>query len=102
MIFLAKTGLDGPRKRKKNYRLKFCSNLTRARKFKKKNSKKIEKIKKLNSGIISIQNGLREAKIEEKKNLDPNSVPTRAGLPFPKKIAKKFKKLKHVIPTLCL
>ena len=32
----------------------------------KKNSKKIQKIKKLNSSIISIQNGLREAKKEKK------------------------------------
>ena len=31
------------------------------------NSKKIQKIKKVNSGIISIQNGLREAEKEEKK-----------------------------------
>ena len=30
----------------------------------KKNSKKIQKIKKVNSGIISIQNGLREAEKE--------------------------------------
>ena len=30
----------------------------------KKNSKKIQKIKKLNSGIMSIQNGLREAEKE--------------------------------------
>ena len=33
----------------------------------KKNSKKIHKIKKVNSGIISIQNGLRVAKKEGKK-----------------------------------
>ena len=33
----------------------------------KKNSKKIQKIKKLNSGIMSIQNGLREAEKEWKK-----------------------------------
>ena len=33
----------------------------------KKNSKKIQKIKKFNSGIISIQNGLREAEKEIKK-----------------------------------
>ena len=34
----------------------------------KKKSKKIQKIKKVNSGIISIQNGLVEAKKEKKKN----------------------------------
>ena len=33
----------------------------------KKNSKKIQKIKKVNSGIISIQNGLTEAEKERKK-----------------------------------
>ena len=33
----------------------------------KKNSKEIQKIKKVNSGIISIQNGLRVAKKEGKK-----------------------------------
>ena len=32
-----------------------------------KNSKKIQKIKKLNSGIISMQKGLREAEKEKKK-----------------------------------
>ena len=32
----------------------------------KKKSKKIQKIKKVNSGIISIQNGLREAEEERK------------------------------------
>ena len=35
----------------------------------KQNSKKIQKIKKLNSGIISMQKGLREAEKEKKKNL---------------------------------
>ena len=33
-----------------------------------KNSKKIQKIEKLNSGIISMQKGLREAEKEKKKN----------------------------------
>ena len=33
----------------------------------KKKSKKIQKIKKVNSGIISIQKGLREAKKERKE-----------------------------------
>ena len=37
----------------------------------KKNSKKIQKIKKLNSGIISIQNGLKQAGKEKKKKLSP-------------------------------
>ena len=46
---------------------------------KKKKSKKIQKIKKVNSGIISTQNGLREAEKEKKKNLVPNFVHTRPG-----------------------
>ena len=45
----------------------------------KKKSKKIQKMKKVNSGIISIQNGLREAEKEIKKNLDPNSVHSKPG-----------------------
>ena len=53
-------------------------------------------MKKLNSSVVSIQNGLRETKKEKKKILVPNSVPTRAGLPFQKK---KAKKLKNIIPT---
>ena len=45
-LFLAKTGQDRPRKRKKKFRPEFRSYSTRARKFQ-KNSKKIQKIKKL-------------------------------------------------------
>ena len=63
-LFLAKTGWDGPRKREKNFSPKFRSYPTRARKFQKKNSKKIQKA---NSGIISIQNRLREAEKERKE-----------------------------------
>ena len=71
-------------KKKKIYsRIPFI--LDPGKKIPKQNSKKIQKIKKLNSGIISIQNGLREVEKEKKKNLVPNFVPTRAGLPFPKK-----------------
>ena len=55
------------RKREKKFRPEFCSYPTRARKFEIKNSKKIEKIKKVNSDIISIKNGLGEGKKEEKK-----------------------------------
>ena len=55
------------RKWEKKFSPEFRSYSTRARKFQ-KNSKKIQKIKKPLSGIISIQNGLREAK-KEKKNI---------------------------------
>ena len=40
----------------------------------KKKSKKIQRINNVNSGIISIQNGLREAEKEVKKKLVPNFV----------------------------
>ena len=57
LIFLDKTGWDRPRKREKNFSPEFCSYPTRSRKF----QKNCKKIKKINSGIISIQNGLSEA-----------------------------------------
>ena len=44
-----------------------------------KNSKKIQKIKKHHSSIISIQTGLRLAEKEIKKNSVTNFVPTRPG-----------------------
>ena len=66
-LFEAKSGWDKPRKREKNSTPEFCSNPTRARKFEIKNSKKIQKIKKVDSDIISIQNGLGEGKNEKKK-----------------------------------
>ena len=64
-LFLAKTGWDRLRKSAKTFSPKFCSYPTQARKFI-KNSKKIQKIKKDNSGIISIQKGFREADKERK------------------------------------
>ena len=50
-------------KERKKFNPKFCSYPIRARKFQKKK----QKIKKVNSGIISIQNGLREAEKERKE-----------------------------------
>ena len=67
----------GGEREKKNYTPEFCSYPTRARKFEIKNGKKIQKIKKVNSDIISIQNGLGEGKKKEKKKLFLNSVHTR-------------------------
>ena len=64
-------GCDRPRKRKKTISPEFRSNSTRARKFQKKIAKKFKKLKKVNSGIISIQNGLRMAEKEKKKNFSP-------------------------------
>ena len=43
---------------------------------KEKIAKRFKKIKKVNSDIISIQNGLREIEKERKKILVPNSVHT--------------------------
>ena len=78
-LFLAKTGWDRPRKREKNSTPEFCSNPTPARKFKIKNSKKIQKIKKVDSDIISIQNELGEGKNEKKKFIPEfRSYSTRA------------------------
>ena len=54
------------KERKTNFSLEFCSQSSRVRKFR-KNSKNIQKIKKLNSDIISIQNGLRQVGKEKKK-----------------------------------
>ena len=58
------------RRREKNFTPELRSYPTRARKFEIKNIKKIQKIKKDNSDIISIQNGLGEGKNEIKKNFD--------------------------------
>ena len=83
-------GWDKRRKREKNSTPEFCSYPTWARKFEIKNGKKIQKIKKVNSDIISIQNGLGEGKNAKKKKLIPEfrSYSTRA-----RKIRKK--KLKN-------
>ena len=66
-LFLAKTGWDRPRKWEKNSTPEFYSYPTRAWKFQIKNSKRIQKIKKVNSDVISIENGLLEEKKEKKK-----------------------------------
>ena len=100
-LFWAKTGLDWRRKRDKNFTPEFCSYSTRARKFEIKTSKKIQKIKKVNSDNISIQNGLGERK-NEKKKLFLNSVHTRPVQGNSEKKAKKFKKLKKPFQALFL
>ena len=99
-LFLTKTGWDRLRNRKKNSTPEICSYPTQAWKFQIKNSKTIQKIKKVNSDILSIQNGLGEAKKEKKKFyswipfiLDPCKE-------IPKKKAKKYKKLKKPLPAL--
>ena len=70
----------GRERGKKNFTPEFCLYPTRARKFEIKNSKKIQQIKKVCSDIVSIQNGLGEAKKEKKKKIIPEfrSFSTRA------------------------
>ena len=69
----------------------------------KKIEKEIKKLKKLFPALFLAKTGLDRQRKRKKKILVPNSVRTRAGLLFPKKkIAKKFKKLKNVIPMLLL
>ena len=57
------------------------------------------KIKKLNSGIISIQNGLREAEKERKKFQSRIPFILDPGKKIPKEMAKK---LKNPFPALVL
>ena len=66
----------------------------------KNNCKKIQKIKKINSGIISIQNGLSEAEKERKKIQPPIPFILDPGKKIPTKIVKKFKNLKNHFPAL--
>ena len=58
----------------------------------KRNNKKIQKIKKLNSGFISIQKGLREAEKERKKFLSRIPFILDPGKKIRKKMEKKIKK----------
>ena len=69
-------------------------------KIPKKIAKKFKKMKKLNSGIISIQIGLTEAKKERKKLESRIPFLPEPGKKIPKKKAKKFKKLKNLFPAL--
>ena len=57
-------GCDRPRKRKKKNLVPNSVQTRPELENSKKNSKKIQKNKKVNSGIISIQNGLRMAEKE--------------------------------------
>ena len=61
--FQAKIGWKRPRKREKKIIVPITFNLTRNREFK-KNSKKIQKIKKYHYGFISRQNSMEK---DEKK-----------------------------------
>ena len=75
----------------------FRSKSMRNRKFK-KNSKKIQKIKKYHYGVISSQNRLEKAQREKIKIIVSFcSVSTRRVRENSKKIAKKFNKLKGTV-----
>ena len=66
-------------KEKKKICPEFRSQLTRARKFPKKQQKKFKKIKKPLSGIISSQYGDEIGREIGEKILEPNYVRTRPG-----------------------
>ena len=59
-------------------------------------------MKKVKSGIISIQNGLSEAEKERKKFQSRIPFKLDPGKKIPKKIAKKLKKLKNLFPAIIL
>ena len=101
-IFLSKLGSDKPRKWEKNFHPKFRSFQTRARKFQKKNSKKIQKKKKTSFRHYFLAKGEEIGQERETKILVTNSVHTRHGQENSEKIAKKLKKLKNLFPTLFL
>ena len=75
-------------KERKNFTPELCSYPTWARNFQIKNSIKIQKTKKVNFDIISIQNELGEGKKEKKKIIPEfHSYSTRARK-FRKKMPK--------------
>ena len=89
-LFQAKTGRERPRKREKKIIVPISSYSTRNRELK-RNSKKIQKIKKHHYGYISIQNESGEVEKERKKKLSFRLVPTQPGIENSKKIAKNSK-----------
>ena len=80
----------GQEKKKINIVVLFRSYPTCNRKFK-KNSKKIQRLKKYHYGFILSQNRLEKDE-KEKKKLSVRSIPSRRITENSKKIAKKFKK----------
>ncbi|MCF0311850.1 hypothetical protein L0F76_13905, partial [Staphylococcus aureus] len=60
----------------------------------------IQKIKKHHSGIISSENGSGQAEKERERNSRSGPFLPEQNERIPKKIAKKFKKLKNIILTL--
>ena len=68
----------------------------------KKKSKKIQKIKKVNSGIFLSKTGWGRARKREKKFSPGIRSFSTSARKFQKKKQKKFKKLKKFIPALFL
>ena len=100
-LFLAKTGWDRPRKKKKNFSGNFV--YTRPeQENSEKSCKKIQKIKKLHSNIIFSQNGMRLGEKGRKKFLSRIPFILDPGKKIPKIMAKKFKKLKNLIQAIFL
>ena len=66
-LFLAKLGLDRPRKRENNFRPQFRSHSTWGRKFRKKIAKKFKKIKKQLSVVIFKKTGRDRMRQAEKE-----------------------------------
>ena len=75
--FQAKMGGERPRKREKKIIVPINSYRTRNRKLK-KNSKKIQKIKKHQNGSFQAKTG--QERPRKKKKLSFRSIPTRAGI----------------------
>ena len=90
-----------PRKRKKILLPNSVQTLLGQENFE-KNSKKIEKIKKPHSDIISSQNGMRQAEKKRKKFYSQVPFVLNPGQKIPKNMTKKLKKLKNLFPNLFL
>ena len=78
------------------------SKLDPGKKIPKKNSEKIQKIKKLLSGNIFSQNGMRKAEKQRKKCYSRIPFKLNPGKKIPKKIEKKFKIIKNLFLALFL
>ena len=92
-FFQAKMGWERPRKREKKIIVPINSYPSKNWKFK-KNSKKIQKIKKHHYDFFSSQNGSVEAEKEKKKKLSFRSFPTQPVIENSKKNNKKNQKIK--------
>ena len=94
-LFLSKPGRDRPKRREKNFILEFRSYPNRARKFQKKQQKS-SKSENTSFRHYFYPNRDEIGRERQKKNLVPNSVPTRPRQGNSKKKKKKIQKIqKH-------